>query len=175
MAEDKKKAEAPVAEGGKAKNLGTILTAVFAVVNLAILGGGAFLVYSSTIGWQSPEITETMLEKDMSAEADDARYAPYIFTMDKFTVNLGGEPRRTIRLEVSLQMLGKEGYEEIMSPDSRARTRDKIVQVLNEKTFSELETIQGKLFLKDAIAMEVNSVLKEGVVKDVFFSELVVQ
>ena len=174
MAEEKKSAEAAPA-GGKSNKMGTILTAVFAVVNLAVLGGGAFLVYSSTIGWQSPELTEEMLEKDMASEADDTRYAPYIFTMDKFTVNLGGEPKRTIRLEVSLQMLGKEGYEEIMSPDSRARTRDKIVRVLNEKTFSELESIQGKLFLKDAIAMEVNSVLKEGVVKDVFFSELVVQ
>ncbi|MBC7372346.1 MAG: flagellar basal body-associated FliL family protein [Bdellovibrionaceae bacterium] len=155
--------------------MGTILTAIFAVLNLAILGGGAYLVYSSTIGWHSPEITEAMLEKEMASESDDTRYAPYIFTMDKFTVNLGGEPKRTIRLEVSLQMLGKEGYEEIMTPDSRARTRDKIVRVLNDKTFSELESIQGKLFLKDAIAMEVNSVLKEGVVKDVFFSELVVQ
>jgi len=167
-----KKQETPPA---KPKNVGMILTAVFAVLNLGVMGGGAYLVYASTIGWQSPKITEEMLETEMSSKSDDERYAPYIFTMDKFTVNLGGEPKRTIRLEVSLQMLGKEGYEEIMSPDSRAKARDKIVRVLNEKTFSELESIQGKLFLKDAIAMQVNSVLKEGVVKDVFFSDFVVQ
>jgi flagellar FliL protein len=170
MAEEKK-AEA----ASKPKNTGMILTAVFAVINLAVLGGGAFLVYSSTLGWQNPKITEEAMEKDMASVSDDARYAPYIFTMDKFTVNLGGEPKRTIRLELSLQMLGKEGYEEIMSPDSRAKARDKIVRILNEKTFTELESIQGKLFLKDAIAMEINSVLKEGVVKDVFFSDFVVQ
>jgi flagellar FliL protein len=159
----------------KPKNMGMILTIVFAVLNLGVLGGGAFMVYTSTMGWQSPKITEEMLEKDMANEADDARYAPYIFTMDKFTVNLSGEPKRTIRIEVSLQMLGKEGYEEIMSPDSRAKARDKIVRALNEKNFSELESIQGKLFLKDTIAMEVNSILKEGIVKDVFFSDFVVQ
>jgi flagellar FliL protein len=173
MAEQKK--DAAAATAAKPKNTGMILTIIFAVVNLAVLGGGAFLVYSSTMGWHSPEITEAELEKDMASESDDARYAPYIFTMDKFTVNLGGEPKRTIRLEVSLQMLGKDGYEEIMSPDSRAKARDKIVGILNDKTFNELESIQGKLFLKDAIAAQVNGVLKEGVVKDVFFSDFVVQ
>lgn len=159
----------------KPKNLGLILTAVFAVLNIGVIGGGAYLVYASTLAWQSPKITEEMLQTDMASKSEDERYAPYIFTMDKFTVNLGGEPKRTIRLEVSLQMLGKEGYEEIMGPDSRAKARDKIVRVLNDKTFSELESIQGKLFLKDTIAMEVNSVLKDGVVKDVFFSDFIIQ
>lgn len=159
----------------KPKNMGLILTAVFAGLNLGVLGGGAYLVYASTMAWESPKITEEELSTEMASKSEDERYAPYIFTMDKFTVNLDGEPKRSIRLEVSLQMLGKEGYEEIMSPDSRAKARDKIVRVLNDKTFSELESIQGKLFLKDTIAMEVNGILKEGVVKDVFFSDFVVQ
>lgn len=159
----------------KPKSVGAILTLVFAVLNLVVVGGGAYLVYTSTVAWHSPKLTEEMLEADMASTSEDERFTPYIFTMDKFTVNLSGEPKRTLRVEVSLQMLGKEGYEEIMSPDSRAKTRDKIVRVLNEKNFSELETIQGKLFLKDTIAMEVNSILKEGVVKDVFFSDFVVQ
>jgi len=159
----------------KPKNMGMILTAVFAVLNLGVVGGGAYLVYASTMAWESPKITEEALETEMASKSEDERYAPYIFTMDKFTVNLDGEPKRSIRLELSLQMLGKEGYEEIMSPDSRAKARDRIVRVLNDKTFSELESIQGKLFLKDTIAMEVNGILKEGVVKDVFFSDFVVQ
>lgn len=160
---------------GKPKNLGVILTALFAVVNMGVVGGGGYLAYAATMGWESPVITEAALSTEMASKSEDERYAPYIFTMEKFTVNLDGEPKRSIRLEVSLQMLGKEGYEEIMSPDSRAKTRDTIVRVLNEKTFSELESIQGKLFLKDTIAMEVNNILKEGVVKDVFFSDFVVQ
>lgn len=170
MADDKA-AKAP----DKPSNIGQLLTILFAVVNLAVVGGGAYLAYASTLGWQAPKITEESLEMDLASKAEDERFAPYIFTMDKFTVNLGGEPKRTIRIEVSLQMLGKDGFEEIMTPDSRAKARDKIVSVLNEKTFSELESIQGKLFLKDTIAADVNSILKEGVVKDVFFSDFVVQ
>ena len=95
--------------------------------------------------------------------------------MDKFTVNLEGELRRTIRLEVNLQMLGKEGFEEVMEPENRAKARDRILKILNEKGFAELDTIQGKLFLKDRIAEEVNQILKKGIVKEVYFSDFVVQ
>ncbi|MNU01437.1 flagellar basal body-associated protein FliL [compost metagenome] len=62
-----------------------------------------------------------------------------------------------------------------MEPENRAKARDQIVRILNDKNFSDLESIQGKLFLKDKIASEVNQLLRKGVVKDVFFSDFVVQ
>ncbi|MNL31404.1 flagellar basal body-associated protein FliL [compost metagenome] len=111
----------------------------------------------------------------MASSAEHGEMAPLIYTMDKFTVNLEGEPKRTIRLEVNLQLLGAEGFEEVMEPENRAKARDQIVRILNDKNFSDLESIQGKLFLKDKIASEVNHLLKKGVVKDVFFSDFVVQ
>lgn len=165
----------PEGAAPKPKNMGLILQIVFAVINLAVMGGGSYLVYASTIGWTNPSITEEASEVELASEAEEASAGPLVFTMEKFTVNLGGEPKRTIRLEVNLEMLGKDGFEEVMSPDSRARARDRIVRLLNEKTFSDLESIQGKLFLKDKIASEINSVLKSGIVKDVYFSDFVVQ
>jgi flagellar FliL protein len=162
----------PAASGSKA---GMILQIIFAVINLGVMGGGAYMVYASTIGYQSPKITEEQLETDMASTAASENVGPLIYTMDKFTVNLGGEPKRTIRLEVSLSMLGKEGFEEVMEPENRARARDRIVRLLNDQNFAELESIQGKLFLKDKIALEVNGILHKGVVKDVYFSDFVVQ
>lgn len=160
----------------KSLNVGLILKLAFAAANLGITGAGGYLVYASTIGWQSPTITEadlrTQEEKDTEAQRD---LAPFIFTMDKFTVNLNGEPRRTIQIEVSLEMLGQEGFEEVINTENRAKARDKIVRILNDKTFADIESIQGKLFLKDRIAMEVNGLLSQGVVKDVYFSNFVVQ
>lgn len=172
MATEEKKAES----GGSAQNgkAGMIMQIAFAVVNLSVTGFGAYLVYASTLGWKIPQITEAKLE----AEATPAEFEttePYIYTMDKFTVNLDGEPQKTIRMEVSLEMLGKDGYEEVINAENRAKARDRIVRVLNEKSFQDLETIQGKLFLKDRIAFEVNTVLKRGIVKDVFFTDFVVQ
>jgi flagellar FliL protein len=159
----------------KPKNSGMILQIAFAVLNLAVMGGGTYMVYASTIGWESPKITEEQVQRDIASTSGEAELAPMVYTMDKFTVNLGGEPKRTIRLEVNLQMLGKDGFEEVMEPENRAKARDKIVHILNEQVFNDLESIQGKLFLKDKIAMEVNGILHKGVVKDVFFSDFVVQ
>lgn len=158
----------------KPLNLGLIFKALFVVVNLGVTGGGAYMVYASTLGWRHPQITEDDLMRGI-ASTQDEELAPYIYTMDAFTVNLGGSPARTIRLVVNLEMLAKDGFEEVINVENRAKARDQIVRVLNSTTYAELETIQGKLFLKDKIAQDVNSVLKTGVVKDVFFSEFVVQ
>ena len=154
-----------------------LLQIIFAVINLGVMGYGTFLVYKSTLGWHSPAITEQELEEvhEASLAHGEGEADPFIYTMDKFTVNLGGEPKRSIRLEVNLEMLGQEGFEEIMEPGNRARARDSIVRLLNEKQFADLESIQGKLFLKNKIATEINGLLKEGVVKDVYFSDFVVQ
>lgn len=174
MAEEKQ--EQGAKKPKKSVNIGLILKLAFVVFNLAVLGGGTYLVYASTIGWETPTLTETDLRTAEEKEAEGKRdLSPFIYTMDKFTVNLDGEPRRTIRVEVNLEMLNQDGFEEVIDTQNRAKARDKIVRLLNDRTFSDLETIQGKLFLKDKIAMEVNGLLKEGVVKDVFFSEFVVQ
>jgi flagellar FliL protein len=165
---------AKVAAPAKPKNTGAILQILFAVLNLSVIGVGAYLVYASTIGWNNPKISEEEAHEELASIAEEDP-GPLVYTMDKFTVNLGGEPKRTIRLEINLQMLGKNGFEEVMEPDNRAKARDKIVRLLNDNAFADVETIQGKLFLKDKIAMEVNSILHRGIVKDVFFSDFVVQ
>ncbi|AFY00717.1 flagellar basal body-associated FliL family protein [Bdellovibrio bacteriovorus] len=159
----------------KPKNTAMLFQIMFAVLNLAVMGAGGYMVYASTMGWESPKITEEDVDRELASVSDEADLAPLVYTMDKFTVNLGGEPKRTIRLEINLQMLGKEGFEEVMEPENRAKARDRIVRLLNEKPFSDLDSIQGKLFLKDKIAGEVNGILRRGVVKDVFFSDFVVQ
>lgn len=179
----------------KGLNVMLLLQIVFAVVNLAVTGGGAYLVYASTLGWHPPTITEKALREKpadrapaaVAAPAESAaagpavppgmiaEFVPYLQKLDKFTVNLAGEPKRMVRLEVNLEMLNEESFEEVMDVSRVPKIRDRIVAVLNDKTFADLESIQGKLFLKDRITTEVNSLLDKGVVKDVYFSEFVVQ
>jgi flagellar FliL protein len=163
----------------KSLPMGLILQILFAVVNIAVVGTGAYFVYASTIGWTSPQITEEQLaeqhQKEEEKSSSEAENGPLVYTMDKFTANLAGEPKRMIRVEVNLEMLGKDGFEEIINPDHSAKARDRIMKILEDKSFADLETIQGKLFLKEKIATEINALLDQGVVKDVYFSEFVVQ
>ena len=165
-------------EEGKEKkplNIQLILGVVLAVANLGLCGWGLYMTYAATLGWHPPAITEADLAKEEESKKQEEDFGPLIYTMDKFTVNLSGEPKRSIRMEVNLEMLGKDGFEEVIDTENRAKVRDRVIRILNEKNFSEVESIQGKLFLKEKIAQEINTTLKEGVVKDVYFSEFIVQ
>lgn len=163
--------------GGKKLNVAAILGVVLGVLNFAVVGGGLYLTYAATLGYNAPSMTEEELAnaRKVASEHTDGETSPLIYTMDKFTVNLEGEPKRSIRVEVNLAMLNKEGFEEMLDMGRKSRVRDRVVALLATKSFFDLEPIQGKLFLKDQIALETNRILKEGVVKDVFFSDFVVQ
>ena len=167
-------AATPPDSSGQKSLKGKLLLPVFALMNLVVLGGGAFLVYSGTLGYQHPFVREpaafeALRESRKAAELGSS----VLYTMPSFTVNLSGTPRRLVRIEMALEMLDKEGFEEVVRNSPAAR--DQVVRILNRKTFDDIETIQGKLFLKDQIAVALNQALKKGVVKDIYFSEFLVQ
>lgn len=149
-----------------------IIVAVLITINFSVLGLGTYWVYISTIGYVYPKVTEVSLREPSSLK-EKFGHAPLIYTMDKFVVNLSGVPKRTIRVQVNLDMISPEAFQEVMDLENRAKARDRIVRILNDKTFDDLETIQGKLFLKDKIVSEVNHILSRGLVKDVYFTDFV--
>lgn len=156
-----------------AKDFKKILTFAFIALNLSVLGAGTYLVYVSTLGVQEKSLSNEQAERDLASFEEKLRGDPVLFTMSPFNTNLEGVPRRLIRMEVSLEMMDEEGYEEVIG--EVPHTRDSIMRILNAKTFTDVETVQGKLQLKNQIVAELNSTLKKGVVKNVYFNELVVQ
>jgi flagellar FliL protein len=156
------------------QKLQLLLNSLLILLNLCGLGTGAFWVYSSTLGYESPYIIEEALRKPANLP-ESVEKGMNMYTMDKFLVNLSGQPQRQILLQINLDMLNAQSFTEIMDADKTARARDSIIRLLNDKSFSDIETIQGKLFLKDKIVEEVNKVLLVGLVKDVYFSDFVVR
>lgn len=155
------------------RDMKMILSFVFMGVNLLVLGAGVYLVYASTLGYVPKKITNDQAEKDLAAFEESLRGAPVVYTMQTFSTNLDGVPRRLIRLDLSLEMLDAEGYEEVIGVEPKAR--DSIVRILNSKQYEDLESVQGKLHLKNQIIAEINSTLAKGVVKNIYFNDLVVQ
>ena len=159
---------------GKKRDLSKLLTLGFLVLNLVVMGGGAFLVYQATLGYEHPSISEAELAKELEEfKRQLASNQDVLYSMDTMTTNLNGLPRRMVRVDLSLEMMDAEGFEEIMGVSAEAR--DKVMRILNEKNFNEIETVQGKLELKNEIIAGVNQFLDKGVVKNVYFTDLVVQ
>jgi len=167
MAEEKEAAAKP------AINFKKILAIAFVAVNFITLGGGAYLVYAGTLGHESAIAKEADLNSELIEFRKSLEVAPVIYTMDAFNTNLEGLPRRFVRVEMSVEMYDKEGFEELVTLGGQSR--DAINRILNGKKFDELETVQGKLKLKNQISSHLNEALKRGVVKNIYFTKFQVQ
>jgi flagellar FliL protein len=160
-------------EGKKKKDLGKILGLAFVALDIIVVGIGAFLVFTSTIGYEKPSRTNEELDKELVEFEKSLRNNPIMYTMEEFNTNLEGLPRRFIRLKMSLEMLDEEGYEEVIGLGAEAR--DSVVKILNTKQYQDVDSVQGKLHLKNQITSQINGFLQRGVVKNVYFSDFVVQ
>ena len=156
-----------------ADKLPKILLYGFVVINLVTMLGALIIVYNVKIAYHRPTITEETESKNLSIDREIRAENPVLYSFEPFTVNLDGAPRKLVNTTIQLEMLSEEGYEEAvrLTPIER----DQIVRILNSKKYEDIETIQGKLFLKDQIVTALNNILHTGSVKEVYFNNFVVQ
>lgn len=150
-----------------------ILKIGFIVLNIVVVGGGAYLTYAGTLGHKPKVVFERELASLHEGLQKELSLEPIMYTMETINTNLDGLPRKFVRLEVNVEMYSQEGYEELFSQDGQAR--DALMRILNGKQLEDIETVQGKLHLKNEIAGQLNDLLHRGVVKNVYFTKFQVQ
>lgn len=178
MAEEKKTEEKANESGGASggNKLGVILSIVNLLFTLGI-GGVVFLQF------QKDKHKETVA--DISAEGDhgadphaaDAAKEPAtkIVTLEQFTVNLAttvGTPPRYARVVIAVELASDEAVQEINQ--KMPQVRNAIIDLFNSKRPADLQTGEGRNFLKEEIRNALNSFLIAGKVKGVFFSNFAV-
>jgi len=165
------------------------------IVNVSVLGAAAFAIFKSTIGFQTPLILEKELitlaeqrEKAILEGADGSKalsrvpssvdlpsFDELMIPLDQIITNLDGEPRRVVKAVVQLKVLDDLSYQEVLDPNRLPKVRDALLRTLQSTQYSEIESLQGKLFLKDRMLKAINPLLEEGVVREIYFTELVAQ
>lgn len=158
---------------GNKKSKASILPILFFVINLLVMGGSMFLIYSATLGHGVQAVTEEMLNKELEDFRKNLQEESVIYQMETFNANLAGVPRRLIRMDLSFEMLDEEGFEEIIGLEAEAR--DAIIRIVNNQIYDEIRSVQGKLKLKNSIVSKVNALLDNGVVKNIYFTDFVIQ
>ncbi len=107
------------------------------------------------------------------AESPFSEIGP-MFPLDNFTVNLLSESgRRYLKVQMNLELSGEELGVELDT--KKAVIRDIIIRLLSSKSLEEISTSKGKEKLKDQIVDQLNMRLSDGQIKNVFFTEFVVQ
>ncbi len=172
MAKDKEETQAENAEASKGKKSRGKLVTLLLIVFL-VIGGGGFAAYKFVFDKpEAGEAAETPSEK--SSEADLEKIIGTMVRLETFLVNIGGEGEtRFLKTSLTLELESGDLQREIeMRMD---QLRDNILVLLSSKNFSEIRSFDGKYILREEIEEQLNNLLVTGAVKNVYFTEFVVQ
>lgn len=151
--------------GGSKKKLIIIIVAV--LVLLIGAGVGAFFFMSGGEEKISPEEEQAELEKQ-------AKQVGPMVNIDSFIINiLDDEESRYLKAAITLEVSDEEASMELTQ--RMPQIKDAILLLVGNKTFSELNDLQGKIQLRAELINKINSILLKGKVKRIYFTDFVVQ
>lgn len=175
-----------MADGEKEKKSGKGKLIIILLLLLALVGGGGFAAWKFIL----PGIMEEKADEaggsaenaggkeNGSGGAGDAKGAPAIststVTLPTFLVNLQDPVgRRFIKLNMDVEVTGPGAEDEIKR--SMPRIKDSINMLLSSKSYADLASIENKILLKNEIVERINQILGGSRVKQVYFSDLIIQ
>jgi len=186
MAEETKEettAEAPAEKKGK----NTLMIIIIAVLVLIIIGGGlaAFLLMGDDeekmqpqqqMAPQTQEVKSSSRLRSGSNSTVSRKLSDIgqLYQLEGFTVNLKSDQgRRYLKTTISLELNGEELSLEL---DKKSPViRDKIIRILSSKTLEDISSKKGKQKVSDQIVDTMNSMIVDGSVKGIYFTEFVIQ
>ncbi len=180
MAEEKAApAEASPAAPAASSGPKPILLIALLVVNMAVLGAVAFMLFKS----RQKEAAEPKLEHVIKAESEaiqhdrsaEKEFVGKVIPLETFVVNLANSKgRKVAKVNIELELRDKEGLSVGEEIDKRkAQVRDMILIILSSKTYEEVSRREGKDELRGEIRDNLNSFLNNGAITNVFFTEFI--
>jgi flagellar FliL protein len=100
--------------------------------------------------------------------------ASVVQAFDPFIVNIyDGQELRYLKLKVEVELSDEKAKSELT--DRQAQIRDAILTILTTKTLQDVQYLQGKNQLKQEIMAALTKIVSSGKVRQVFFTDFVVQ
>ena len=169
--ENKEVEEESKKEGGGSNKLLLIVIIVLLLLLLIIGGLVAYFLLSGNNNQQNPQEQQKVEKKHKVSSM--AEVGP-IYPLDPFIVNLvSPNADRYLKCKIDLELSNQEVQKEI--DKKLPAIRDLIIQILSSKTVEEIQTAKGKEKLKEEIKRKINQLLTTGEVKNVYFTEFVIQ
>jgi len=153
-----------------------LIILIGAVVGILLMGGD-----EEESAAPAPQVKEKSASKSSSRSSssnmDDSRQLSEIgilYPLDTFTVNLKSDAgRRYLKVTMSLEL---EGEELSLELDAKSPVlRDRIIRILTSKTLEEISSKKGKSKVSSQIMDTLNSMISDGQIKGIYFTEFVIQ
>jgi len=172
MAEKKEppKKDASPDDKGKKKKLLIIIGAAVLVLLIGV-GAGAYLFLKKSHS-EKKEVDPG--QHVPVPELNNAANIGPMVDITEFIVNIiSADGNHYVKTALTLELTNPAAKEEITQ--RMPQIRDAILLLIGNKTFEELQDLEGKKVLKAEIMSKINGFLQAGKVKSIFFTEFVVQ
>jgi flagellar protein FliL len=154
--------EEPAVEGGEEKKKSSLVKIIIMVVAVAALAGGGFFAYLKFFEKPQNEPKKPVVEQAVIQE------------MGTYLVNLadpGG--KRYLKITMQFELTNAKVSQELAR--RTVEIRDKIIMLLSSKEYEEIGNPTGKMTLKKELISQLNRILQDGQVKEIYFTEFLVQ
>lgn len=154
-------------QGGKKKLL------IILLVLLLLGGGGGFAAYKFLLSDKSKDEEKNKAE-EIVKETQSIEQIGIMYDLGSFVVNLSDKDAdRYLKINIVLEIENEQVRIELEK--RLPQIKDAITTLLITKTSEELKTAEGMELLKEEIIKRVNAILPLGGVKNVYFTEFVIQ
>jgi len=160
-----------------------VLIIVIALLVVLLIGGGAaaFLMLGSSheeaaadSSNRAPAQQAASKKSTSSKKSTDHLTVGPMYPMAQFVVNLLSESgNRFLKVVIDLELSDPKLQPEM--DRKKSLIRDIIIRTFSSKTFEEISTLKGKDKLKDEVLDKINENLSDGQVKNIYFTDFVVQ
>ncbi|MBU0481460.1 MAG: flagellar basal body-associated FliL family protein [Proteobacteria bacterium] len=164
---DEKEAQGAEAEATPRKKSKAMLFILIGV-GILMLGGGGFFAYTKFLAQKPAPVPENQIES-VQPEVIGA-----IYKLSAFTVNLADpKGKRYLKLQVELELENELAVE--LATKAEPKLRDMVIMLLTSLTFEDVMTPEGKIRIRDELLDRFNRIMRPEKVKNIYFTEFVVQ
>ncbi|MDY6949923.1 MAG: flagellar basal body-associated FliL family protein [Thermodesulfobacteriota bacterium] len=163
------------------KKLVIILVALFLVL-IGGMGGGLFMMWSKLSALektvQPEESTADGEVADAEGQAGEQDCIGPLYSLDTFIVNLRDADNtcnRFLRTTMDLELRGEAGDLTPTVDKRLPQIRDSILMTLPSKTVENLQSTKGKLELRTDLIAQLNGLLNDELITNIYFKEFVIQ
>jgi flagellar FliL protein len=151
---------------------GSSMKLVMIVVLVVVLAGGGFLAFMFLGGGGDDPVNGLETGGRASVLEDETEVQTY--ALETFVVNLndpGG--KRYLKTNIELEYFSEAVSEELVR--RLPQLRDLILLQLSSKGLDDIQSVDGKIALRRELIQRINQTLTTGKVRNLYFTEFVIQ
>ena len=146
-----------------------ILVALVLFLFMGMMGAGFFILWNKI----SEKPQNGAMYGQVPTEENESGMGP-LYDLDTMIVNLADQGgKRYLRVTMALEVRDQDVVANIEK--RLPQVRDAVLSILPTKKYDDVSTTDGKIALRTEIMEKINELLSKGSVKNIYFTEFVVQ